>query len=223
MRAWSHIQPSVATCSLHSLPNQVRLIIFPWCILSLIQEIPPPPGISMEEANELQENIERLEGELVELRAELAAKEDTNNQLSKKGGRDWGRERGWRGELIVAILYITTWTVLFSGPEVYKGRLKSKGVQVFNFKLPSLTPPLPLEFYNFLCLRPNQVPWGYSLRVSVSIWRDTLHVTIILYQEYTKITTALWKVLVRQKLMSFTCSKCFELQSSYKYWNQLIK
>ena len=49
------------------------------------QEIPPPPppGISMEEANELRENIERLEGELVELKAEIAAKEDANNQLSK--------------------------------------------------------------------------------------------------------------------------------------------
>ena len=59
-------------------------------VVSLTQEIPPPPppGISMEEAIELQENIERLEGELVELRAELAAKEDANNQLSKEGGRE---------------------------------------------------------------------------------------------------------------------------------------
>ena len=39
----------------------------------------------MEEANELRDNIERLEGELVELKAEIAAKEDANNQLSKEG------------------------------------------------------------------------------------------------------------------------------------------
>ena len=51
----------------------------------LFQEIPPPPppGISMEEADELRQSVERLEEELVELRAELAAKEDANNQLSK--------------------------------------------------------------------------------------------------------------------------------------------
>lgn len=57
----------------------------------LTQEIPPPPppGISMEEANELRENIERLEGELVELRAELAAKDDANNQLSKDRWREF--------------------------------------------------------------------------------------------------------------------------------------
>ena len=60
--------------------------------LPLMQEIPPPPppGISMEEANELRENIEKLEGELVEMRAELAAKEDANNQLSKQGERGGG-------------------------------------------------------------------------------------------------------------------------------------
>ena len=64
-------------------------------MLLLIQEIPPPPppGISMEEANELRENIEKLEGELVELKAELAAKEDANNQLSKEGRGERERER----------------------------------------------------------------------------------------------------------------------------------
>lgn len=40
----------------------------------------------MEEADELKANIEKLEGEVVELRAELAAKEDANNQLSKDLG-----------------------------------------------------------------------------------------------------------------------------------------
>ena len=88
-----------------------------------MQEIPPPPppGISMEEANELRENIEKLEGELVEMRAELAAKEDANNQLSKQGERGKGD-----GHNIIT----TTWSlrVLFSGPgvDIYKGR-KVKG------------------------------------------------------------------------------------------------
>ena len=51
----------------------------------MFQEIPPPPppGISMEEAKELRQSVERLEEEVVELRAELAAKEDANDQLSK--------------------------------------------------------------------------------------------------------------------------------------------
>ena len=64
------------------------------------QEIPPPPppGISMEEAEELRENVERLEGELVELRAELAAKEDANNQLSKHCMRGKEREGGTQRE-----------------------------------------------------------------------------------------------------------------------------
>jgi chromosome segregation ATPase len=51
----------------------------------------------MEEADELQENIERLEGDLVELRAELAAKEDANNQLSKEGGTSCEKSRNRLG------------------------------------------------------------------------------------------------------------------------------
>lgn len=43
---------------------------------------PPPPGISLEEADELKASIEKLENETTELRAELAAKEDTNKKLS---------------------------------------------------------------------------------------------------------------------------------------------
>ena len=75
-----YIDRCINTTLAHSFPFK----------LPLMQEIPPPPppGISMEEANELRENIEKLEGELVEMRAELAAKEDANNQLSKQ------RERG---------------------------------------------------------------------------------------------------------------------------------
>ena len=44
---------------------------------------PPPPGISLEEAEELRSTIGRLEGEVSEARADIAAQEDANRRLSE--------------------------------------------------------------------------------------------------------------------------------------------
>ncbi len=46
---------------------------------------PPPPGISLEEAEQLRATIGGLEEQLMELQADLAAKEDANSKLSKCG------------------------------------------------------------------------------------------------------------------------------------------
>ena len=54
------------------------MVLFP-----LQVDIPPspPPGISLEEAEELRATIDNLEGEVTELRADVAAKEDANRKL----------------------------------------------------------------------------------------------------------------------------------------------
>ena len=44
---------------------------------------PPPPGISLEEAEELRATIEELEGELTDVRAKLGAQEETGRRLSE--------------------------------------------------------------------------------------------------------------------------------------------